>query len=90
VRKSAHVVVYATLSALWFRAQRGSRPGWRASWALFALLVSLLVASADEYHQSFDPSRTGTPWDVALDTFAAFLAQAAIAITARRSPQPQA
>lgn len=90
VRKSAHVVVYATLSALWFRAQRGPRSGWQPSWALFALLVSVLVSISDEFHQSFVPSRTGTPWDVVLDTFAAFLAQAAIAVTARRSPQPLA
>lgn len=90
VRKSAHVVVYATLSALWFRAQRGPRSGWRPSWALLALLVSLLVASTDEYHQSFLPSRTGTPWDVALDTFAALLMQAAIAVSASRQPRPLA
>ena len=90
VRKTAHVVVYATLSALWFRAQRGPRSGWQSSWALLALLVSLLVAIGDEYHQSFDPSRTGTPWDVVLDTFAALLAQAAIAVSASRPPQPLA
>jgi len=90
VRKAAHLIVYATLSALWFRALRGSRSGWRSSWALVALLVSVLVAISDEFHQSLSPSRTGTSWDVLLDTFAAFLVQAAIAVTARRSPQPQA
>lgn len=90
MRKSAHLVVYATLSALWFRAQRGPRSGWRSSWALLALLVSMLVALADEYHQSFDPSRTGTPWDVLLDTFAAFLVQATIAVSARQRPHAPA
>lgn len=90
MRKSAHVIVYATLSALWFRAQRGPRSGWQPSWALVALLVSVLVAISDEVHQSFVPARTGTAWDVVLDTFAAFLVQAAIAVSARRAPQPQA
>ena len=90
VRKSAHVVVYATLSAFWFRAQRGPRSGWRPSWASLALLISLLVALSDEFHQSFLLTRTGTPWDVVLDTFAAFLVQAAIALAARRAPRPQA
>jgi len=33
VRKAAHLIVYATLSALWFRAQRGPRLGWQARWA---------------------------------------------------------
>lgn len=87
MRKAAHLTVYATLSALWFRARRGPHKGWQASWALLALLVSLLVALGDELHQSFVPSRTGTPWDVLLDSFGAFLAQAAIAIFARRRSQ---
>jgi VanZ family protein len=84
VRKSAHLVVYATLSALWFRALRGPRGGWKPSWALLALLVAMLVALGDEFHQSFVPSRGGSPWDVLLDSFGAFLAQAVIARFARR------
>ena len=84
MRKAAHLTVYATLSALWFRARRGPRAGWQASWALLGLLVSMLVAISDEVHQSFVPSRTGTPWDVLLDSFGALLEQAAIAIFARR------
>ena len=84
VRKAAHLTVYAALSALWFRARRGPQTGWQSSWALFALLLSMLVAGADEVHQSFVPSRTGTPWDVLLDSFGALLAQLLIARRARR------
>jgi VanZ family protein len=29
--------------------------------------VKALMASADEYHQTFLPNRTGSPWDVLLD-----------------------
>ncbi len=87
VRKSAHLLVYATLSALWFRAQRGPRSGWQRRWALLALLVSIVVALGDEFHQSFVPSRGGNPWDVLLDSFGAFLAQAAIYRSARRKHQ---
>lgn len=90
VRKSAHLIVYAALSALWFRARRGPRSGWQLRWAVLALLVSMLVALADEFHQSFVPSRTGTPWDVLLDSFGAFLVQAAIAVSARRTPHSPA
>lgn len=90
VRKSAHLIVYATLSALWFRAQRGPRLGWQARWALLALLVSMLVALGDEFHQSFVPSRGGSPWDVLLDSFGALLAQVAIFHSARRKHQPPA
>ncbi len=84
VRKTAHLAAYATLSALWFRALRGPRAGWKPSWALWALLVGLLVALGDEFHQSYVPSRGGNPWDVLLDSFGALLAQAAIYRSARR------
>ena len=90
VRKTAHLTVYATLSALWFRAHRGPRSGWQPSWALLALLVSMLVALGDELHQSFVLSRTGSPSDVLLDSVGALLAQAAIARFARRKTQSPA
>jgi VanZ family protein len=35
--------------------------------ATLALLGTALVASADEFHQSFLPNRTGVPSDVLLD-----------------------
>lgn len=84
IRKTAHVAVYATLSALWFRALRGPRAGWKPAWALVALLAGMLVALGDEFHQSFVPTREGNPWDVLLDSFGALLAQAAIFWSARR------
>jgi len=84
IRKAAHLTVYAVLGLLWFRARRGPHSGWRARWALLALLVSMLVALADEFHQSFVPSRTGTPWDVLLDSLGALLAQAVLALRAQR------
>ena len=84
VRKAAHLTVYAALSALWFRARRGPQTEWQPSWALFALLLSMLVALGDELHQSFVPARTGSPWDVLLDSFGALAAQVVIAVFARR------
>ena len=90
IRKTAHVTVYALLSLFWFRAQRGPRSGWQPGWALLALLVSLLVAIGDEFHQSFLLSRTGTPWDVLLDSMGALLMQAWLALRARRRPHSPA
>lgn len=90
IRKVAHLVVYAVLSLLWFRAHRGPGKGWRREWALAAVLVSMLIAGSDEVHQSFVRSRTATPWDVLLDTFGALLAQAVIALRARRKPHAAA
>jgi len=38
---------------------------WRC--AILSLSMTLITAVLDELHQSLDLSRTGTPWDVALD-----------------------
>jgi VanZ family protein len=74
VRKAAHVTEYAVLAALWFRAfARGGvarAPG--AAW--LALIVSLLIAGVDEWHQSLLPERTGSMRDVLLDSAGVMLA----------------
>jgi VanZ family protein len=75
IRKSAHFSAYGLLSTLAFRAWRGNHQRWRWSWALLALLVALLTASADEFHQSFTPGRTGAVSDVILDMTGALFAQ---------------
>jgi VanZ family protein len=40
-----------------------------------AVAGTAIVASLDEWHQNYLPSRTGTAWDVLLDTCAAVAAQ---------------
>ncbi len=67
-RKMAHFAEYALLGILAARAFRGSpRPGVRERWFLFALILVVVYALADEYHQSFVPSRTGTIYDSLID-----------------------
>jgi VanZ family protein len=44
---------------------------WRAEWAVLAVVCTFVVAASDELHQMSIPSRTGSWWDVALDTSAA-------------------
>jgi VanZ family protein len=73
LRKTGHVVGYGMLSLLLLR-------GWRATFgyvrplllraALLAWLGTAFVAALDEWHQSYIPSRTGTVWDVLLDSVA--------------------
>jgi VanZ family protein len=46
--------------------------------------MAALVASLDEWHQSFLPSRTGTIRDVALDSVAALTSQIVIWMLLRR------
>jgi VanZ family protein len=80
IRKGGHVLGYAIWSMLLFRAWRATLPAmsstkWTPRWAIIALLGTAFVASLDEWHQSFIPSRTGRWEDVVLDTSAAFAAQ---------------
>src|SRR5271166_1990267 len=80
IRKSGHVVGYGILSILLFRAWRATLPvmtdvKWTPRWATIAILGTALVASLDEWHQTFIPSRTGTIRDVMLDTCAGVGAQ---------------
>ncbi len=81
IRKTAHMGEYALLAALLWRARRkptliGGK--WIRSDAIFAIGIAALYAMTDELHQSFVPSRQGSPWDVLLDTLGATLGILAI------------
>jgi VanZ family protein len=81
IRKSGHFVGYFMLSFLLFRAWRATLPStslWALRWAGIAFLMSAFVASMDEWHQTFIPSRTGLVSDVFLDSTAALIAQIVI------------
>jgi VanZ family protein len=68
IRKSGHFVGYGTLGLTWLRAWwMVLRTSAFLRCAVLALAGTALVASCDEWHQTFLPSRTGTPWDVLLD-----------------------
>lgn len=71
IRKCAHLTEYAILAALLWRAIHQRQAGWRA--AVIALVAAAIYASFDEFHQSFIPSRTGTPQDVMIDCCGALL-----------------
>jgi VanZ family protein len=94
LRKAGHVTGYAVLSWLLFRAWRASlplpnHPAWSLAWARVAFLMTALVATLDEWHQMFIPSRTGNLRDVALDSTAAFGAQILIWFFLRGYDSPQ-
>lgn len=82
VRKSAHFVVYFVLGIVASRAfARGDT--FRKYWPLYSLAVVITIASIDEFHQSFEPERTGAVADVLLDIFGGTMAAAVYALTAR-------
>jgi VanZ family protein len=76
LRKTGHVIGYGLVAFTFLRAwlytltQRGPSTliAWRLESSILAILSTAIVASCDEYHQSFIPSRTGSPLDVLLDT----------------------
>ncbi len=93
MRKGGHVFGYGLLSILLFRAWRETLPSashakWTMRWAAIAVLGTLIVASLDEWHQSFLPSRTGTVHDVVLDTCAGIAAQILVLIITLISNRP--
>lgn len=81
MRKTGHFTGYGLVSFCFFHGFRTTlrvTNGLRAMWlrsALFAVLCTVLIASADEYHQTFLPSRTGRIADVGIDTCGAIAAQ---------------
>lgn len=69
VRKACHLGEYAVLGILSWRAFRGSSHATlRRHWFLAALLLIIVYALLDEYHQSFVPSRTASIVDSLIDT----------------------
>jgi VanZ family protein len=76
IRKSGHFTGYGLLGLAWLRAWWMTLPrSWFILDTLLALLGTALTASSDEFHQSFLPNRTGTPWDVLLDCCGALAMQ---------------
>ncbi len=60
VKKGAHFIAYLILAELAFGATNQKRPA-------YALLITLLYAISDEWHQTFIPGRNGTLIDVLID-----------------------
>jgi VanZ family protein len=67
-RKVAHFLEYAIFALLAARAFSSSSREWlRQRWFLVALLVVVVYALSDEYHQSFVPGRGASIYDSLID-----------------------
>jgi VanZ family protein len=88
IRKTGHFVGYGLVGLSWLRALRMTRPGWKFRIdAALAMLATAVIASSDEFHQSFLPNRTSSPWDVLIDCSGALvLLLLAFAIGRARRP----
>lgn len=68
VRKTGHFIGYGCIGLVWLRAWRMTLPRLRYfSDALLAVVGTAMLATWDEWHQSFLPNRVSSPWDVLID-----------------------
>lgn len=75
VRKLAHLTEYAVLGLLAARAfTTSSHQSLRRRWFLFSLLLVIVYALSDEFHQRFVPARTGSIYDSFIDIAGGFIA----------------
>jgi VanZ family protein len=96
IRKTGHFVGYGLVSLAFFYSWRKTLQRmavrhwtlWRRA-SVLAVLCTLVIASLDEYHQSFLPSRTSSVRDVFIDLCGAIAFQlmllAIIQLFARRT-----
>lgn len=70
--KGAHLVAYAVLLWLWWRALSPARRLTRLT-AGAAFLMTVLYALSDEVHQAYVPGRHGRLTDVMIDAFGSLI-----------------
>jgi VanZ family protein len=76
IRKTGHFTGYGAIGLAWLRAWWMTLPGSRfLQDSSLALLGTAAIASLDEWHQTFLPNRTGSPYDVLLDCCGALTLQ---------------
>ena len=89
VRKAAHVFEYGVLALLALWAFRPSHLPLLSNRPYIAAITFVsVIAVLDEFQQSFDPSRTGTVYDVGLDLLGGALALTIAWILYRRPSDP--
>ena len=90
IRKSAHFIEYAVLGILMSRAL--TEPGAPIPRRIVVKTIAYcaLYASLDELHQTFVPSRTGSPYDVLLDAVGATVGTLVFTLVRRRQNAPPA
>jgi VanZ family protein len=79
LRKTIHVTFYATVALTGFLASKRNGAARQACF-IAALLTTLAYASFDEMRQSTQPGRTGSIWDVLLDTAGGSVALIGVAL----------
>lgn len=82
-RKGFHVIGYFLATCILYRAVKVT-PGLKKHPYLFAFLLTLLFAIIDEWYQLYLPFRSGSIYDVLIDTVGIGLALIATRLTVQR------
>ena len=83
LRKAAHMSEYALLACLVYFGIRGFTSSYRRA-ALISLIICMLYACTDEWHQTFVYGRSGRIRDVLIDTSGAVTALLIILLLKRK------
>jgi VanZ family protein len=85
IRKAAHLTEYAILACLLLRAFRaGAAETWYWRWATLSLVLVVIHAGLDEYHQAYTQYRTGAVADSVLDMSGGLIALALLWLKRRK------
>jgi VanZ family protein len=85
VKKGGHMTGYALLSLAYLQGLTGRNWAARRRVAL-AVLLAILYAITDEFHQSFTPGRHSSIMDVGIDAIGALLGVMLWMVIRRRRP----
>ncbi len=79
VRKLAHLTEYAIFSQLLYASFLGTDEfEWRPRTALWSIVIAGAYSLTDEFHQLFEPGRTASIIDSAIDTLGTVLGMLAV------------
>ncbi|KKQ43266.1 MAG: VanZ-like protein [Microgenomates group bacterium GW2011_GWC1_37_8] len=73
IKKTAHIIEYAVLTLLSYRAMKESGIS-KTNAALFSILFAVFYGATDEFHQAFTPGREPKARDVMFDTIGSVIA----------------
>lgn len=65
--KTLHMIEYAFLFFLFYRAFHSLKNVWEHSYALYSFLIAILYSVTDEFHQLSIPTRQGRIRDILFD-----------------------
>jgi VanZ family protein len=80
VRKAGHMFVFGVLAVLIWRALESSAVRRAMMWSL---MLTVVYAATDEFHQSFTVGRHPSPVDVGIDSVGALLCLLALTLWLR-------